>query len=429
MSSDIGNRRSRIETQGAFRFRLLRWAARRSTQPGGFVEGSDLVNNELTHDERAGPPASDFDSAPSERLARRLLHALAERNAGLGLLYSVLDVAVSELGLTRAAVVMDEPPFARQLFRAGRRVEYDDGFLATQAPGLYAEPALDPGSDIAEMVTDACRLALRGDRVAPRTVVSEVEDAHHVGSRRSEHALGCAASDSAGRRAGRVVQLPARVHAARRRVRRDGDHFVRRRGREPVHVVVAERDDGARLRYAAEQRRVVAAARRRGDDVHVEPIGSGFVVRQVEDTKRVRTRRRKRARVLRALQCANRIPVGGVELPARLERTRGVGHGDAHDLARFRSDEAVHVAVDDRGQRACLVRTARQSRPWATRRRRRQHLHLHGVATGLVVRLVEHADRVRAARWQRAGCCLAASVGADDVAGTVKHGVVPLLTG
>jgi len=161
MSSDIGNRRSRIETQGAFRFRLLRWAARRSTQPGGFVEGSDLVNNELTHDERAGPPAPDFDSAPSERLARRLLHALAERNAGLGLLYSVLDVAVSELGLTRAAVVMDEPPFARQLFRAGRRVEYDDGFLATQAPGLYAEPALDPGSDIAEMVTDACRLALR----------------------------------------------------------------------------------------------------------------------------------------------------------------------------------------------------------------------------------------------------------------------------
>ncbi len=119
------------------------------------------MNSELTHGARAGQSAPDLDSGPADRLARRLLHALAEQNTGLGLLYSVLDVAVSELGLTRAAVVVDEPPFAHQLFRAGRRVECDDGLLATQAPGLYSEPALDPGSGIAAAVTDACRLALR----------------------------------------------------------------------------------------------------------------------------------------------------------------------------------------------------------------------------------------------------------------------------
>ncbi|MGQ0824512.1 MAG: hypothetical protein ACT4OX_05700 [Actinomycetota bacterium] len=90
----------------------------------------------------------------------RLVHLLAEHAGGLQLLYTLLDEFVTTLGLQDAAVVLEQPPFGHQLFRAGRRPGEDDGLLATMPIGCYTTPPLDDPS-VEAAVLDACRVALR----------------------------------------------------------------------------------------------------------------------------------------------------------------------------------------------------------------------------------------------------------------------------
>ena len=92
-------------------------------------------------------------------LLARILGVIADNYGGLHALYRVLDEVADALDLDDLYVVLDEPPFKHQLFRAGRHPGDDDGQLALQPAGCYATPPFDPALDAAIM--DACRIALR----------------------------------------------------------------------------------------------------------------------------------------------------------------------------------------------------------------------------------------------------------------------------
>lgn len=94
-----------------------------------------------------------------------LVAELATNQSGLGLIYRALDTLVERFDLRDAAIVIDEPGLVRQVFRAGRRPLDDDGDgeLLLVEPGIYTDPAIDPGRFDASLLTSLCVVALRLD--------------------------------------------------------------------------------------------------------------------------------------------------------------------------------------------------------------------------------------------------------------------------
>lgn len=92
-----------------------------------------------------------------------LVAELATSESGIGLIYRALDALVTHFGLDDASVVVDEPGLARQIFRAGRTPHENGDNLLNAPTGLYTEPAIDPRSFDADLVTNLCVLALRLD--------------------------------------------------------------------------------------------------------------------------------------------------------------------------------------------------------------------------------------------------------------------------
>ena len=92
-----------------------------------------------------------------------MVDELAGNESGLAIIYHALDTLVAEHDLADAAVVLEEPGVGRQVFRAGRKPLDDPGgeALLDASPGLYTDPALQPGTVDASLVTSLCVVALR----------------------------------------------------------------------------------------------------------------------------------------------------------------------------------------------------------------------------------------------------------------------------
>jgi diguanylate cyclase (GGDEF)-like protein len=110
------------------------------------------------------PPSGEGAGAMAE-FSAQLMAALAASQSGLSLIYRALDGLVSQFELRDAAVVLDEPGLARQVFCAGRRPldEDEEQELLSAEPGLYTDPPLDPRRFDPSMLTSLCTVALRLD--------------------------------------------------------------------------------------------------------------------------------------------------------------------------------------------------------------------------------------------------------------------------
>jgi len=110
------------------------------------------------------PPSGEGAGAMAE-FSRQLMAELATNESGLSLIYKALDGLVRQFELRDAAVVIEEPGMARQVFCAGRRPLDDDEEqeLLTAEPGLYTDPPLDPRRFDPSMLTSLCTVALRLD--------------------------------------------------------------------------------------------------------------------------------------------------------------------------------------------------------------------------------------------------------------------------
>ncbi len=103
--------------------------------------------------------------APSDRLVSTLADELTAASDGVGFIYRALEVLLDALGAEDAAVVLEEPPLGRQVFRAGRR-HLDDpwcqGLVRDGSVGLHVLPAA-PDAEVADRVVRLCQLAIRLD--------------------------------------------------------------------------------------------------------------------------------------------------------------------------------------------------------------------------------------------------------------------------
>jgi len=110
------------------------------------------------------PPSGEGAGAMAE-FSRQLMAELATNESGLSLIYKALDGLVRQFELRDAAVVIEEPGMARQVFCAGRRPLDDDEEqeLLTAEPGLYTDPPLDARRFDPSMLTSLCTVALRLD--------------------------------------------------------------------------------------------------------------------------------------------------------------------------------------------------------------------------------------------------------------------------
>jgi diguanylate cyclase (GGDEF)-like protein len=107
---------------------------------------------------------ADPDHGASIRDLTDLVAAAATAESGLALVYEALDCLVRQLGLERAAVVLDEPGIGRQVFRAGRvPLGPDDEALLHAPRGIYAEPPLNGRELDQSMFLAVCALAFRLD--------------------------------------------------------------------------------------------------------------------------------------------------------------------------------------------------------------------------------------------------------------------------
>ncbi len=85
-------------------------------------------------------------------------------DAGLKLLYRLLDVLVGRHDLTDAWMVVDDPTIGRQIFRTGRHIVSDDEIeILESEPGLHTVPSLEADAVDTSLVEGLAGLALQLD--------------------------------------------------------------------------------------------------------------------------------------------------------------------------------------------------------------------------------------------------------------------------
>lgn len=134
---------------------MLRWRAPRQDDAG------DRATRTSTLTVRPAPERAN----PAERLLASLADELTRSRDGVEFIYGALDRIRVDMAAEDAAVVVDEPPLGRQVFRAGRRHldgPWSEGLVRDGAVGLHLQPAAAERS-VAERVTRLCQLAVRLD--------------------------------------------------------------------------------------------------------------------------------------------------------------------------------------------------------------------------------------------------------------------------
>lgn len=93
-------------------------------------------------------------------LFQTMLGVLADRELGIGFIYSVLDLLAQRHGLSDVVVVVRHESFGTQMFRLGGEVVTPDVVARVGAePGLYCEPDNVPQMEC-DAVRTACHVAL-----------------------------------------------------------------------------------------------------------------------------------------------------------------------------------------------------------------------------------------------------------------------------
>lgn len=134
---------------------MLRWRAPRQDDAG------DAASRTSTLTVR---PAAERAEV-TEHLLASLADDLTRARDGVEFIYGALDRLCTELGADDGAVVVDEPPLGRQVFRAGRRHlngPWSEGLVQDGTVGLHLQPAVMPPA-VTERVSRLCHLALRLD--------------------------------------------------------------------------------------------------------------------------------------------------------------------------------------------------------------------------------------------------------------------------
>ena len=130
--------------------------------------GRSFVGSEIPAAGRVGASGSAQADRTEDALDLRdltdLVAAASTAESGLSLVYDALDCLVRQLGLERAAVVLDEPGIGRQVFRAGRAlVAPADEALLLAPRGIYSEPPLTGRELDQNLFLAVCALAYRLD--------------------------------------------------------------------------------------------------------------------------------------------------------------------------------------------------------------------------------------------------------------------------
>lgn len=106
-------------------------------------------------------------AAPPDALATQLAADLATGRGGVAWIYAALDHVVREFDLHDAAIVLDEPPFGRQIFRHGAPAigdSWSEGLLFRGELGLHGAGGCEVPEETAELVSHLAVVALRLDR-------------------------------------------------------------------------------------------------------------------------------------------------------------------------------------------------------------------------------------------------------------------------
>lgn len=123
----------------------------------------DATDPEPHPQEHLFPAVVEQEEPAVSDLGAELVAELATSDSGLRIIYRALDELVEQHALADAAIVIDEPGLGRQVFRAGRKPldDLSGEALLTAAPGLYADPPLEPATVDATLLTGLCVVALR----------------------------------------------------------------------------------------------------------------------------------------------------------------------------------------------------------------------------------------------------------------------------
>jgi diguanylate cyclase (GGDEF)-like protein len=136
--------------------------ARRSGHANVLASALAPVGDEDVEIDLTGHEPDDA-RAPS-RMTSALVTDLAGGDGGIAFVYRALDRLVDEHGLRDAAMIVDEPGLGRQVFRAGRRpLGNQELALLAGDPGIYTEPALEPGRVDERALASLCSVALQLD--------------------------------------------------------------------------------------------------------------------------------------------------------------------------------------------------------------------------------------------------------------------------
>ena len=106
-------------------------------------------------------------AAPPSALVSTLASELASGPSGIAWIYDALARVAGEYELGRAALIVDEPPFGRQVFRHAAPTSTDawsEGLLFRGENGFHSVGGDDVPYEIQRTLTDLAAVALRLDR-------------------------------------------------------------------------------------------------------------------------------------------------------------------------------------------------------------------------------------------------------------------------